>query len=127
MFTFVNHLFTIANMIETKILQVYNRSGLSRIDFANKLHISNAVLSHITSGRNKASLDLVINILKHFPEISADWLLLDKGDMLRGELEHNAEKIKRNLLSHIESIKQTSQSTMKGLNELESKINELTP
>ena len=112
-------------MIETKILQVYNRSGLSRIDFANKLNISNAVLSHITSGRNKASLDLVITILNHFPEISADWLLLDKGDMLRSELQHNSEKIKRVLLSDIENIRNTGQSTLKALTELQNKINEL--
>lgn len=112
-------------MIETKILQVFNRSGLTRIDFANKLQISNAVLSHITSGRNKASLDLVINILTHFPEISADWLLLDKGEMLRNELEHSSQKIKTNFLAHIESIRQANQAGLKKLEVLEKEINEL--
>jgi DNA-binding XRE family transcriptional regulator len=112
-------------MIETKILDIYNRSGLSRMDFANKLNISNAVLSHITSGRNKASLDLVVTILQHFPEISADWLLLDKGDMLRGELEHQAEKIKKDFLYTLEDIKRASQSTFKGLEKLENQIIDL--
>jgi DNA-binding XRE family transcriptional regulator len=112
-------------MIETKILQVFNRSGLSRLDFANKLHISNAVLSHITSGRNKASLDLVINILTHFPEISADWLLLDKGEMLRNELEHSSQKIKTSFLAHIESVRQANHAGLKKLEVLEKEINEL--
>jgi DNA-binding XRE family transcriptional regulator len=112
-------------MIETKILEIYNRSGLSRLDFANKLHISNAVLSHITSGRNKASLDLVVNVLQHFPEISADWLLLDKGEMLRGELEHKAEKIKKDLLYTLEDIKRNSQSALKSMEKLENQINDL--
>jgi transcriptional regulator with XRE-family HTH domain len=109
-------------MIETKILQIFNRSGLNRQDFANKLGISNAVLSHITSGRNKASLDLVSNILNHFPEISADWLLLDKGDMLRNELEHNGQKIKNQLLSKIENIRQAGNSTLERLELLEKEI-----
>lgn len=95
------------------------------MDFANKLNISNAVLSHITSGRNKASLDLVITILKHFPDISADWLLLDKGEMLRGELEHNGEKIKGSLLLQLEAIKRTGLSTLKGLEQLEKEISDL--
>lgn len=112
-------------MIETKILQVYNRSGMSRIDFANKLNISNAVLSHITSGRNKASLDLVINILTHFPEISTDWLLLDKGEMLRPELEQGSEKLKTSLLSHIQGIRQAGHSTLERLEKLEKEINGL--
>ena len=112
-------------MIETKILQVFNRSGLSRIDFANKLNISNAVLSHITSGRNKASLDLVMNILVNYPEISADWLLLDKGEMLRNELEHSSQKIKSSFLAHIETIRQANQTGLKKLELLEKEINDL--
>ncbi len=112
-------------MIETKILKVFERSGMSRMDFAAKLNISNAVLSHLASGRNKASLDLVVQLLIHFPEISADWLLLDKGDMLRNELEHNSEKIKSTLLSHLAGIRHAGQSTLKGLETLEREISEL--
>jgi DNA-binding XRE family transcriptional regulator len=112
-------------MIETKILQMYERSGMSRMDFANKLQISNAVLSHITSGRNKASLDLVINILAHFPEISTDWLLLDKGEMLRPDLEQGSEKLKTSLLSQIQGIKQSGRSTVEKLEKLEKDIMDL--
>ncbi len=112
-------------MIEIKILEIFNRSGLSRIDFANKLGISNAVLSHITSGRNKASLDLVTTILHHFPEISADWLLLDKGDMIRAELAYNPEKIKEKLLSGIESIRKAADTAALKLDALEQEIREL--
>ncbi len=70
-------------MLENRILEVFKYSQLSRIEFAEKMDISNAVLSHLASGRNKAGTELIINILKNYPEISAEWLLLGEGDMIK--------------------------------------------
>ncbi len=112
-------------MIEEKILKIYADSGLSRTDFAAKLGIANAVLSHLASGRNKASLDLVVNILNYFPHISADWLLLNKGEMLRSPLESNTETIKQNLLKHLSTIKNTNVLTLNKINDLETIIADL--
>ncbi len=48
-----------------------NASQLSEI-----IGIQRSTLSHILSGRNMPSLDVIIKLLKAFPEISAEWLLL---------------------------------------------------
>ncbi len=40
-------------------------------------------MSHITSGRNNPSLDVLKKILEQFPHISPDWLLFGTGTMNR--------------------------------------------
>ncbi len=75
---------------------------MSRMEFAEKLGISNATLSHLASGRNKASLDLVITILNYFPDISADWLILDIGEMRRQG--NTGQKFRNNMQQHINKL-----------------------
>ncbi len=58
---------------------------MNRGVFAQKAHISPAVLSHIASGRNAPSLDLILAILRLFPDVDMQWLLLGKGDMYQTE------------------------------------------
>lgn len=112
-------------MLENRIMQVFAYSNLSRMEFASKLGISNAVLSHISSGRNKASIDLVMGILTHYPEISSDWLLMEKGEMLR---QDNARKLtfwKDETLEAINRIKQSHHDLQQQIIQLESTIKEL--
>jgi hypothetical protein len=47
------------------------------------LDIQPSGISHILSGRNKPSFDLVQKILRRFPRVNPDWLLLDKDEMYR--------------------------------------------
>jgi transcriptional regulator with XRE-family HTH domain len=69
--------------LATRILQVMDHYGLSKADFAQKLMISPAVLSHISSGRNKPGLELIVSLLENYSDVSADWLILGVGPMLR--------------------------------------------
>lgn len=71
--------------IGKRFLEVFAYSGLSRLEFAERLKISPAVLSHISSGRNQPSLDLILALRRAYPEISLDWLLLGTGSMKRGQ------------------------------------------
>ncbi|MCH5334569.1 MAG: helix-turn-helix transcriptional regulator [Alistipes sp.] len=59
--------------------------NLTRSRFAELLETQPATISHIISGRNKPGFDLIQKILQRFPNINPDWLLLDKGSMLRDE------------------------------------------
>jgi hypothetical protein len=93
-------------MLESRIIEVFNYSDLSRIEFANKVGISNAVMSHINSGRNKASTDLIITILKNFEDISPDWLLFGHGEMLRSQKGQFIEIIKNDTLDRLNKIKE---------------------
>ena len=38
-------------------------------------------MSHILSGRNNPSLEFVNKVIRRYPEIDANWLLLGKGQM----------------------------------------------
>lgn len=96
---------------------------MSRTDFAAKLGISNAVLSHIASGRNKASLDFVIAILTKFPDISPDWLLLGRGEMKRGE--RNLEDFRSKVQTYIGNIRSIAVKTTEQLQLIENEITEL--
>jgi transcriptional regulator with XRE-family HTH domain len=75
-----------------RFMEVFAYSGLSRLDFADRLKISPAVLSHISSGRNQPSLDLIIAVTKAYPEISVDWILLGTGTMKRRQATGRDEK-----------------------------------
>lgn len=91
-------------MLEFRILEVFNYTQLSRIEFANKIGISNAVLSHLSSGRNKASTDLIISILTNFEDICPEWLLFGHGDMLRSQKGQNIDLIKTEMLYRVNKI-----------------------
>ena len=59
------------------IMTTYN---LNASQLAENIGIQRSTLSHILSGRNKPSLDVVQRLLKSFPEIQAAWLLNGDGD-----------------------------------------------
>lgn len=67
-----------------RIMQVMAQKGFTASQFAEAIGIQRAAMSHITSGRNNPSLDVMKKILERFPDISPDWLLMEKGPMKRG-------------------------------------------
>ena len=50
-----------------RIQKVLNNSGLSASEFSKRLDIQRSRLSHILSGRNNASLDIIKKINNNFP------------------------------------------------------------
>lgn len=59
------------------------REGLTPSKFAETIGIQRSAMSHIISGRNNPSLDVLTKILERFNSIDSDWLLFGKGHMLR--------------------------------------------
>lgn len=51
--------------------------------FADEIGVARPIISHVFSGRNRVSLDVVQKILSRFPELSPAWLLLGEGEMLK--------------------------------------------
>jgi transcriptional regulator with XRE-family HTH domain len=54
---------------------------LSSSKFADKIGVQRSSISHILSGRNNPSMDFIQKVLKAFPYLNSDWLLIGKGDM----------------------------------------------
>lgn len=86
--------------MKDRILQIMQKEGLSNVEFAEKLGISTSSLSHIFSGRNKPSLEVVMRIHKACPYINLNWLLY--GD---GEMEETTSSI-----SHVDLFTQTPEN-----------------
>lgn len=88
-------------------MEVFAYSGLSRLEFAERLKVSPAVLSHISSGRNQPSLDLILALRRAYPEISLDWMLLGTGSMKRSQTGP-ADSTIQPLAGETESVKPPS-------------------
>ncbi len=69
--------------MKEKLLELLRSEGLKAGQFAEMLGISQGVVSHFLGGRNKPSFDVLQKILKRFPRINPDWLLLDSPQMYR--------------------------------------------
>ena len=55
-------------------------NGLTASQFADKTGIQRASVSHIISGRNKPSLDVMLKIYEAFPELDLEWLMTGSGE-----------------------------------------------
>ena len=58
---------------------------MSPTNFADTIDINRSSLTHIFSGRNQPSLDVAKKILKAFPDVNTEWLVMGMGPMLKNE------------------------------------------
>lgn len=69
--------------MKERILAVMEHEGLTPSKFAEAIGIQRSAMSHIISGRNNPSLDVLVKILERFTYVDSDWLLFGKGEMMR--------------------------------------------
>ena len=65
--------------IGLRLKQILDTKNLSPSEFAEQVGIQRSSLSHIFSGRNKPSIDLLLKVKKQFPEIDLEWLITGIG------------------------------------------------
>lgn len=68
----------------TRIQQLLEAEGLSPQQFAERIGVQRSAISHIMSGRNKPSFDMMRRIIEAFPHVSAEWLIVGRGRMRSG-------------------------------------------
>ncbi len=66
---------------QERVKMVMESENMISSQFAKEIGISSPQLSHITSGRNSPSLDVMQKILKRFQNINSDWLIQGIGNM----------------------------------------------
>ncbi len=71
------------NEIQDRIFLLLKTKNFTGAEFADKIGVQPSNISHIMSGRNKPSLDLVMKILNKFPEVRSEWLLNGQGTMTK--------------------------------------------
>jgi len=70
-----------------------NTRELSASDFAKQLQIQRSALSHIFSGRNKPSVDVLLKIKNTYPDINLDWLIT--GEIAEQNMNENPKLIEK--------------------------------
>lgn len=79
--------YTIVNNMDfSKRLEHFlNLYDLSAATLAEKIDINRSTISHLLSGRNKPSLDLIIKLHEKFPDIDLEWWIYGKGNFNQQE------------------------------------------
>lgn len=77
--------------MKDRILAVMEHEGLTPSKFAETIGIQRSAMSHIISGRNNPSLDVLLKILERFTYVDSDWLLFGKGIMVRQHVLTNPD------------------------------------
>lgn len=69
-----------------KILMVLKYLNISPAQFADEIGVQRSSISHLLSGRNNPSLDFIKKILIKYPEINTEWIIMNKGTMIKKEI-----------------------------------------
>lgn len=77
--------------MKERILAVMEHEGLTPSKFAEAIGIQRSAMSHIISGRNNPSLDVLLKVLEKFTYVDSDWLLFGKGTMMRQHVLTNPD------------------------------------
>ncbi len=76
--------------MKDKIAYLMKSNDLTTTRFAEILEIQPSTISHLVSGRNKPGYDLLQKILRTFPRVNPDWLLLDAEEPYRSDISDNS-------------------------------------
>ena len=82
---------------------------MSPSQFADRTGIQRASVSHILSGRNKPSLEIMQKICEAFPSVDAKWLMLGYGEApVKGGLQAPDESFGGNTLFSVAEPQQSA-------------------
>lgn len=82
--------------MESRLQRIIEAEKITPARFAEILGVQRSAISHILTGRNKPSFDLISKIIVKFPAINAEWLITGKGEMRK-------VVIQRSIFDEIES------------------------
>lgn len=71
-------------MLIQRVKNIITAKNMTASRFADHIGVPRSTISHILSGRNNPSLELIQKILDHFPDIRTEWLVRGKGPMSTG-------------------------------------------
>jgi len=76
------------------------KKEISPSRFADEIGVQRSSISHILSGRNKPSFDIIQKIIRRYPDLGMDWFLSDTSeshpDLVTGKVSGVAHTEKKN-------------------------------
>ena len=69
--------------IGVRITEIIHYSGLNKTEFSEKIGLeNNSTIIRIAQGKVKPSFSVIYKIMKTFPEINGNWLIVGRGSMI---------------------------------------------
>lgn len=69
--------------MQHRLEQFLLAENITRAQFADRIKVARAGISHIIAGRNKPGYEFIINTMEAFPELNIEWLLSGRGTMYK--------------------------------------------
>lgn len=85
----------INNTINGRIKEIIVFSGINDSAFAKKIGVTQSVIASMFKRGTEPSAKVITSILSTFEDISSEWLLRGKGNMLISENSQNNENVER--------------------------------
>ena len=73
--------------MKDRIKKIMESEGMTPARFADSIGLQRSVLSHILSGRNNPSLDVLMKVITRFDYLSTDWVLFGKEPMFKHQIK----------------------------------------
>jgi len=68
-----------------RLQQFITAENISQSQFADKIGVARASISHILAGRNRPGFDFIESMAKNFPALNIEWLITGKGKMYKSD------------------------------------------
>lgn len=66
-----------------RLQQFLNAENLTQSQFAERIGVAKASVSHILAGRNKPGFDFIESVARFFPNLNVEWLITGRGRMYK--------------------------------------------
>lgn len=81
--------------MNTRLQQFITAENISQSQLADNIGVARAAVSHVLAGRNKPSYDFIDGLIKHYPALNLDWLILGSGPMYKKGAEGSDSRMKQ--------------------------------
>ena len=82
--------------MKTRLQYIVKQEGLTNQKFAAEIGISPAAVTHILSGRNNPSIEIISKIASRYPNYSLRWLILGELPIFVSDAKIAADKLEMN-------------------------------
>lgn len=90
------HIMTDTHLFSERLLKIFETYSISSTQFADSIGVQRSTLSHLLSNRNKPSLELLLKITEHYPDLNLYWLSNGSQEMMLGSENNNHQSIIKN-------------------------------
>lgn len=76
-------------MVSERFQKFMENEKVTAAKLADILEVQPSAISHILSGRNKPSFDLILKLTSKFPRFNIEWLITGKGNMYKVAIQQS--------------------------------------